>query len=93
MARRASNAKTTGNWSKAIDYARTVLSVDPGHPGAQSILADAQKQAKDVYLRGYQMKDTDPDAAIKMFKDVINMTPADNEYHQKAAARLQELQR
>jgi len=90
---KASSAKTTGNWSKAIDYARTVLDVDPGHPGAQSILADAQKQAKDIYLRAYQLKDNQPDDAIRFFKDVINMTPPDNEYHQKAKARLQELQR
>jgi pSer/pThr/pTyr-binding forkhead associated (FHA) protein len=88
----ASKAKTSGNWSKAIEYARRVLDADPSHPGAQTLIGEARNQAKDVYLRGYQLKDNSPDEAAKLFKDVLNMTPSDDEYHQKADARLSELQ-
>lgn len=90
---KASQAKTTGNWSRAIELARKVLEADPGHVGAQSLVNEARTQAKDVYLRGYQLKDTNPDEAIRLFKDVMNMTPPDDEYHQKAKTRVTELQK
>lgn len=90
---KASQYKTTGNWSKAIELARKVLEADPGHVGAQSLVNEARSQAKDVYLRGYQLKETSPDEAIKLFKDVMTMTPPDDEYHQKAKARVTELQK
>jgi len=90
---KASQAKTTGNWSRAIDLARKVLEADPGHVGAQALVNEARSQAKDVYLRGYQLKDTQPDEAIRLFKDVMNMTPPDDEYHQKAKTRVAELQK
>lgn len=90
---KASQAKTTGNWSRAIDLARKVLEADPGHVGAQALVNEARSQAREVYLRGYQLKDTQPDEAIRLFKDVMNMTPADDEYHQKAKTRVTELQK
>jgi tetratricopeptide (TPR) repeat protein len=90
---KASQAKTTGNWSRAIELARKVLEADPGHVGAQALVNEARSQAKDVYLRGYQLKDTQPDEAIRLFKDVMNMTPPDDEYHQKAKTRVAELQK
>ncbi len=90
---KASQAKTTGNWTRAIELARKVVQADPNHAGAQSIISDARKQAHDVYLRGYQLKDNSPDEAIKLFKEVESMTPADDEDHQKAARWLGELQR
>ncbi len=90
---KASQLKTTGNWSRATEYARKVLSADPNHAGAQALVNDARTQAKDVYLRGYQLKETNPDEAIRLFKDVLNMTPADDDYNQKAKTRLAELQK
>jgi pSer/pThr/pTyr-binding forkhead associated (FHA) protein len=90
---KASQLKTTGNWSRATEYARKVLSADPGHAGAQALVNEARTQAKDVYLRAYQLKDSQPDDAIKLFKDVLNMTPPDDDYNQKAKARLSELQK
>jgi hypothetical protein len=90
---KASQLKTTGNWSRATEYARKVLAADPNHAGAQSLVNDARTQAKDVYLRGYQLKETNPDEAIRLFKDVLNMTPADDDYNQKAKTRLAELQK
>lgn len=87
----ASRAKTTGNWTRAIEYARRVLEADPAHPGAQSIMSEARSQAKDVYLRGYQLKDSDQAEAVRLFKEVLAMTPKDDEYHQKAETRIQEI--
>ena len=89
--RKASSAKAKGDWGQAIEYARKVLQADPGHPGAQSIVAEARGQAKDLYLRGYQMKEQDPDGAAGFFKQVLQMTPSDDEFHQKAKKQLEVL--
>jgi tetratricopeptide (TPR) repeat protein len=90
---KASQSKTTGNWSKAIENARRVLQADSAHAGALNLLSEARNQAKEVYLRGYQLKDSTPDEAARLFKEVIAMTPKDDEYHQKADARLAEIQK
>ncbi len=89
---KASQSKTTGNWSRAIEYARKVLQADPAHVGAQALVNEARNQAREVYLRGYQLKESSPDEAIRLFKDVMNMTPPDDDNHQKAKSRVAELQ-
>ncbi len=90
---KASQAKTTGNWSRAIEYARKVMQADPAHAGAQALVNEARNQAREIYLRGYQLKESNPDEAIRLFKDVMNMTPPDDENHQKARSRVAELQK
>jgi tetratricopeptide (TPR) repeat protein len=90
---KASQAKSTGNWSRAIEYARKVLQADPAQAGAQAIVNEARNQAREIYLRGYQLKESNPDEAIRLFKEVISMTPPDDENHQKAKSRVSELQR
>ncbi|MBE2251160.1 MAG: hypothetical protein IAE78_16590 [Myxococcus sp.] len=89
----ASNAKTVRNWVVAIQKAQTVLEVDQGHPGANAIIQEGRQQAHDIYLRGYQLRETSPDEAGRLFKEVIMMTPPDDTDHQKAKSRLEELQR
>ncbi|MDP1829727.1 MAG: FHA domain-containing protein [Archangium sp.] len=90
---KASQAKTTGNWPRAIELARKVQQADPGHVGAQALINEGRTQAREAYLRGYQLRETSPEEAIKLFKDVMSMTPADDETHQKAKSRVTELQR
>lgn len=89
----ASNAKTVRDWVAAIQKAQVVLEVDPGHPGASTIIQEARTQAHDIYLRGYQLRETSPDEAARLFKEVIMMTPPEDTDHQKAKSRLEELQR
>ncbi len=90
---KASQAKTTGNWPRAIELARKVQQADPGHVGAQALINEGRSQARESYLRGYQLKESSPDEAIRLFKDVMNMTPPDDETHQKAKSRIAELQK
>jgi hypothetical protein len=89
----ASKAKTVGDWVRAIGNARKVLEVDAQHPAANAIIQEARQKANDIYLRGYQLKETSPDEAAKLFKEVLLMTPDDDTVHQKAKSRLEELQR
>lgn len=84
-------AKSKGDWGQAIEYAKKVLHADPGHPGAQSIVSEARAQARELYLRGYQLKDGSPDEAITFFKQVMQMTPKGDEFHEKAKSQLEKL--
>ncbi len=90
---KASNCRAKGDWGCAMDYAKKVLIADPGHIGAASIVADARRQAKDIFLRAYSLKDEDAETAIQLFKQVIQMTPKDDEYHDKAKSQLDHLQK
>jgi tetratricopeptide (TPR) repeat protein len=90
---KATRSKLAGDWVHAIALARTVLKADPQHRGAQAIVDEGRLQAREVYLRGYQLRDGSPDEALKLFEQVIAMTPPDDETHQKAVVRVKELQR
>lgn len=49
--------------------------------------------AHELYLRGYQLRESAPDEAAKLFKQVMAMTPPEDENHQKAKSRLAEIER
>lgn len=89
----ASSAKAAGDWGRAMDFARKTLRADPGHAGAQAILAEARGKAKDLFLQGYALKETNPEDAVKMFKEVMAMTPRDDETHQKAKSWVERLEK
>jgi hypothetical protein len=86
---KASQAKTTGNWAKALENGRQALAAEPGHPGAQAIVTEARQISGDLYLRAYQLRDTDQPEALKLFKEVVAMTPPDDENHTKAQGFIQ----
>ncbi len=88
---KASNCRAKGDWGCAMDYARKALQADPGHTGAQAIVSDARSEAKAVYLRAYSNREENPEEAIVLFKQVLSMTPKDDEYHEKARAQLERL--
>ncbi|WP_225414053.1 FHA domain-containing protein [Stigmatella hybrida] len=89
----ASSAKTSGQWARAVEYARRTLQADPGHVGATNLLNDLRMKAKDIYMQAYALKDANPEDAIPKFKEVISMTPADDETHGKAKTWLEKISR
>lgn len=89
----ASAARAAGQWSRAVEYARRTLQADPGHAGANNILVELRQKAKDLYLQAYALKDANPEDAAPKFREVIAMTPADDETHQKAQTWLDKIQR
>jgi hypothetical protein len=92
FALKASSAKTTGNWAKAIEYARQALEAEPGHPAAQAILNEGKQVSSDLYFRAYQLRDTDQPEALKLFKEVAAMTPPDDENHVKAQGYIKKFE-
>ena len=89
----ASAAKAAGQWGRAMEYAGRALQADPSHAGATNIIAEMKTRAKDLYLSAYSIKDSAPEEALPKFKDVVAMTPADDEYHQKAQTWVEKLSR
>ncbi|WP_093522326.1 FHA domain-containing protein [Stigmatella erecta] len=87
----ASSAKTSGQWARAVEYARRTLQADPGHVGATNLLSDLRGKAKDIYMQAYALKDANPEDAIPKFKEVILMTPPDDEVHGKAKTWLEKI--
>jgi len=52
---------------------------------------EARERAMDLYMAGYQIRDRNPAEAIRLFREVVRLTPADDELHQKAQAQVKEL--
>ncbi|WP_164018389.1 FHA domain-containing protein [Pyxidicoccus trucidator] len=89
----ATAAKAAGQWGRAMEFARRALQADSGHAGATNIISEMKTKAKDLYLSAYSIKDSAPDEALPKFKDVVAMTPAEDEYHQKAQTWVEKLSR
>lgn len=89
----ASAAKAAGEWGRAMEFANKALKVDGQNPGAQAIVTELRGKAKDLYLQAYQLKDAQPDEAVKLFKEVCLITPSGDELHGKAKKRIEELEK
>lgn len=88
----AERARAAGDWVRAVELARRVLISEQNHAGALRLLLEARTQSREAYLRGYQLRETDPEEAIKLFKYVVSITADDDEWHQKAESRVAELE-
>lgn len=75
-----------------MEFGRVALEAEPGHPGAQAIVTEAKQISGDLYLRAYQLRDSDQVEALKLFKEVLAMTPPDDEKHVKAQGYIERFQ-
>ncbi len=89
----AAGAKAAGQWSRAMEFARRALQADPAHAGAANIVNDLKGKAKDLYMQAYSIKDSSPEDALPKFRDVVAMTPPDDELHGKAQGWIEKLSR
>jgi hypothetical protein len=64
-------------------------------PKCKEMLKDTElrQKAKDLYLQAYAQKDSNPEDGIPKVREVIAMTPSDDETHQKAQNWLDKIQR
>ena len=91
--KQASSAQTSGDIARAIELARQVLVLDPGNTGAQAIVDGASRKSKELYLQAYSLQEGNPDEAVKLLHQVIEMTPPDDESHRKAQKLLEKMSR
>ncbi len=82
--KKASAARTIGDWPQAMVNAFKVLDADSTHSGAQSIVNDGRERAKDLYLRCYQLSQTEPENAKPLCTEVSAMLPAQDAYREKS---------
>jgi tetratricopeptide (TPR) repeat protein len=87
----ASAAWARGAWPRAMEFARRTLQVDPSHRGAAGIVQELSHKAKGIYRQAYTLKDTDPQGALPLFYAAMDMTPPDDEIHQKAKHWIEKL--
>jgi hypothetical protein len=81
-------AQARGDWALMYAITSALRFVDPLGTESKEYVDEAAAYAKELYMRGYSIKDTEPGEAIELFQKVVDMTPPDDLYHQKAARRL-----
>jgi hypothetical protein len=88
---KAQSAKSNGEWGKATEYAKQVLLYDEDNVQARAIVSESNKSAMERFQLAYSVKDSDPESAIRGFRDVIGSTSPDNEWHKKAKMWLNKM--
>lgn len=89
--KQASSSKAAGQYGRAMENAQRALQADPTHAGANNIVSELRSKAKDLYMQAYALKDTNPEDAVPMFKDVMTMSTPDDETYQKAKSWVEKL--
>jgi len=89
----ASKAKAAAQWARAMELAARTLQLTPDHPGALAVVSELKLRAKELFVFAYSVKDTAPDEAVRRFKEVIALTPLDDETHRKAVNWVEKLSR
>ncbi|MBI5549810.1 MAG: FHA domain-containing protein [Deltaproteobacteria bacterium] len=86
--RAAANRQDYGTAARAY---KDALRINPNSKEAKDGLALLRRNAEDVYREGYMLRERDPDAARKRFRDVIEMVPAGDELAAKAQGRIDDI--
>lgn len=89
----AGRARAAQDWRSSMMLVRRILALDSQHPGALQLQNEARSQAREFYMRGYQLRESSPTEALEFFQLALEMTPPDDQTHQKASYRLNELRR
>ncbi len=89
----ASDAKTAGQWARAVNLAAKAQRLAPDHPGALAIVGELKARAKELFVFAYSLKDSAPDEAIVRLREVIALTRTDDETHRKAVRWVAKLSR
>ena len=76
----------------AVEYGRQALAAQPGQADAQAIVTEAKQISNDLYRRAYLQRDSDPPEALKLFKEVVAITPPDDPNHVKALGYVERLE-
>jgi tetratricopeptide (TPR) repeat protein len=89
----AVRAKGAAQWPRAMELAARALRLAPDHRAALAIVSELKARAKELFVFAYSLKDTAPDEAVQRFKEVLALTPADDEFHRKAQTWIEKLSR
>src|SRR5262249_38276162 len=87
----AVQAKSAAQWARAMELAAKALTLAPDHRGARALVGELKARAKELFVFAYSLKDTVPEDAVMKFKEVLAMTPPDDEFHRKAQTWIEKL--
>jgi len=89
----ARNARLAGRLGEATGLASNLLKIDSKNTTAQNIMREVREQAQNTYMRAYTLRPTQPDQAEQLFKEVLQMLPANEDYAQRAQTQLNALRK
>lgn len=84
-------AKSSGNLKEAYRWFSEAADADSSNIEAKSQIEQLKNQAKEIFMAGYVNKSADPEMARTKFQQVIDITPQNDEYNQKARNALRDL--
>lgn len=91
--RAAQSYKASGRWDRVGQYLAKALQANPGLVEAKKLQNELRDRAQQTYMSAYSLKDTDSETAIEKFREVLQMTSADDEWHVKSKNWLSKLGR
>jgi hypothetical protein len=89
-------AKAKRQWERAVQDAQRTLQVEPSHAGATRLLEELRARAQELYVSrylGHSAKDLDPEDMLPVLREIMALTPPEDEFHQKAKSWLEKLER
>jgi hypothetical protein len=81
---KASSAAARKQWGGAMALARKILEGDPGNVAAKNIVSDGMSAAEELYKRCYVQRQSQPEDAIPLCREVVEMLPEGNDLRGKA---------
>lgn len=85
---KALEAQQDDDFARSFQLLSQALKVRPGHQLSENRLAELAQKAKELYYQGYSVKESNASEAKRLFRQVKQMTPAENQLHQWAAKWL-----
>jgi len=89
----ARNANLAGRLGEASTLASGLLKMDSKNTVARNIMEEVREKAKNTYMRAYSLRSTQPDQAERLFNEVVQMLPSNEDYAQRAQTQLRALRR
>lgn len=86
--RSASAAMAASQWSRASQYVQRALRANAQHEGSKRLSTQLREKAQGVFMEGYIIKESSPEQAREKMRQVMEMSPAGDETHQKAKRLL-----
>ncbi|UCD84220.1 MAG: FHA domain-containing protein [Deltaproteobacteria bacterium] len=77
-------------YQEAFSFWQRAIELDPSSKGAQEGLAKLSLHAQELYREAYVLERVNLEEAVKRWKQVIEIVPSTDEYHQKSREKLEQ---
>ncbi|MBS3758449.1 MAG: FHA domain-containing protein [Desulfobacterales bacterium] len=84
----ANTALAAQRYQETRDKIVKALQIKPDHAKANEIRKELIVKAKKLFEKGYILEDLDPEQAVNLWKQVMDICPEDHAYYQKAKSHI-----